>query len=95
MDEHAFPPTGFAVARLHVAFASAKFQVSHCNSFQSIHCFHFFSHVKASFQNRPSRKIGQGDHWVIFCTNYDGLMSLMLHTKLCENPPTGSREEDF
>ena len=27
--------------------------------------------------------------------NYDGLASLMLHTKFRENQPTGSGEEDF
>ena len=32
---------------------------------------------------------------VIIGTNYDGLESLMLHTKFCENRSAASGEDDF
>ena len=43
----------------------------------------------------PCRKICQGHSRLIIWTNYDGLESLMLHTKFRENRPAGSGEEDF
>ena len=41
------------------------------------------------------RKIGQGHSRVIILTNYNGLVSPMLHTKFRGNQPAGSGEEDF
>ena len=38
-------------------------------------------------------KKGQGNSRIIICINYDGQESLMLHTKLHGNPPTGSGED--
>ena len=40
-----------------------------------------------------NNQICLGYHWVIICINYDGLRSMMLQTKLCGNPPTGSGED--
>ena len=39
--------------------------------------------------------IGWSHPSVIICKNYDWLQSPMLHTKLYDNRPTGSGEEDF
>ena len=75
--------------------ASAKFQVSGCNTFQNTHCFQLFTCKSLCFQNYPCRNIGQGHPRVIILTNYDGLESPILHTKFCGNWPTGSREEYF
>ena len=47
------------------------------------------------FPNLPCRKIGQGHPRIIILSNYDGLRSLMLHTKFLGNRPTGSGKEDF
>ena len=57
--------------------------------------FHFFLQKSLSYQIWPCRKIGQGHSRVIIWTNYDGLESLMLHTKFRENLPAGSGEENF
>ena len=43
----------------------------------------------------PCRKIGQGHRRVMIYINYEGIASPMLHSKFCENWPTGSEEEDF
>ena len=75
--------------------APTNFQVTGCNSFWKIHCFHFFLYKNLSYQIWPWRKIGQGHSRVIIWTNYDGLESPMLHTKFRENRPAGSGEEDF
>ena len=75
--------------------APTNFQVTGCNSFWKIHCFHFFLQKSISYQIWPCSKIGQGHSRVIIWTNYDGLESLMLHTKFRGNQPAGSGEEDF
>ena len=75
--------------------APTTFQVTGCNSFWKIHCFHVFLQKSLSFQIWPCRKIGQGHSRVIIWTNNDGLESPMLHTKFRENRPVGSGEEDF
>ena len=75
--------------------APTNFQVTGCNSFWKIHCFHFFLLKSLCYQIWPCRKIGQGHSRVIIWTIYDGLESLMLHTKFRENRPAGSGEEDF
>ena len=72
-----------------------NFQITGCNSFWKIHCFHFFLLKSLSYQIWPCRKIGQGHSRVIIWTNYDGLESPMLHTKFSENRPAGSWDEDF
>ena len=41
------------------------------------------------------RKIGQGHSRVIILTNYDGLVSPMLHNTFRGNRSVGSGEEDF
>ena len=50
---------------------------------------------KACYQIWPCHKLGQGQPRIIIWTNYDGLESLMLHTKFPGNWSTGSGEEDF
>ena len=50
---------------------------------------------KPILQNLTFPKKGHGQHKFIILTNYDGLESLMLHTKIRGNPSTGSGEEDF
>ena len=65
--------------------APTNFQVTGCNSFWKIHCFHFFLYKSLSYQIWPCRIIGQGHSRVIIWTNYDGLESTMLHTKFREN----------
>ena len=75
--------------------ASTNFQVTGCNTFWKIHCFHFFLQKSLCYQILPCRKIGQGQPRVIICTNYDGLESSMLHTKFRGNRSIGFGEEDF
>ena len=70
------------------------FQVTGCKCSEKSTVF-TFSYRKACYQIWPCCKIGQGHSRVIIWTNYDGLESLMLHTKFHENRPAGSREEDF
>ena len=48
--------------------ASTKFQVTGCNSFWKIHCFHFFPLKSISNQIWPCHKIGQGNSKVIIWT---------------------------
>ena len=43
----------------------------------------------------PRGKIGRGQPKVIIWTNYDRPKSHMLHTKLQDNQPIDSTEEDF
>ena len=75
--------------------APTNFQVTGCNSFWKIHCFHFFLKKSLSYQIWPCRKIGQGHSRVIIWANYDGLETLMLHIKFHGNRPASSGEEDF
>ena len=70
--------------------ASTNFQVTGCNSFWKIHCFHFFLQKSLCYQIWPSRQIGQGQPRVIIWTNYDGLESPMLHTKFRGNRSAGT-----
>ena len=73
--------------------ASTNFQVTRCNSFWKIHCFHFRKNL--SYQIWPCRKIGQGHSRVIIWTNFDRQKSPMLHTKIRRNRAVGSGEEEF
>ena len=75
--------------------ASTNFQVTGCNSFRKIHCFHFFLWKSPYYKIWPCRKIGQGHSRVIIWTNYDKQESPILHTNFRENQPAGSGEEDF
>ena len=75
--------------------APTNFQVTGCNSFWKIHCFHFFLQKRLCYQIWPCRKIGQGHSRVIIWTNYDKQESPMLHTKFRGSRPAGSRVEDF
>ena len=58
--------------------------------------------LQAKFQNLRSSGSEECDLYiamveilVIILSNYDGLQSQMLHTKVRENQPAGSGEEDF
>ena len=51
--------------------APSNFQVTCCNSFWNIHCFHFFLWKSLSYQIWSCCKIGQGQPRVIIWTNYD------------------------
>ena len=73
--------------------AATNFQVTGFNSSRKIHCFHFFPKKSLSYQIWSCRKISQGHSRVIIWINYDGLESLMLHTKFRGNRPTGSGED--
>ena len=55
--------------------------------------FTFFPQKNFRYQIWPCRKIGQGHSRFIIWTNYDGLESQMLHTKLSGNRPAGSWED--
>ena len=74
--------------------APTNFQVTGCYTFWKIQCFHFFLQKSLCYLIWPCRKIGQGQPRVIIWTNYDGLESLMLHTKFCGNQ-SKSFGEDF
>ena len=67
------------------------FQLTGCNSFWKVHCFHFFLHQSLSYQIWPCHKKVKVNTGSSFEQNYDGQESQMLHTKFCENRSTGSR----
>ena len=75
--------------------APTNFQVTGCNSFWKIHCFHFFPIENPRYQIWPRRKISQGQPRVIIWTKYDWLEFPMLHTKFRGNRSAGSGEENF
>ena len=62
---------------------------------KSIIFFFFFPHTKPCATKSDQELIGQGQPRVIIPTNYDRPESHMLHTKIQDNQPTGSTEEDF
>ena len=55
--------------------ASTNFQVTGCNSFCKIHCFHYFLWKSPSYKIWSCSKIGQGQPRFIIWKNYDGLES--------------------
>ena len=75
--------------------APTNFQVTGCNSFWKINCFHLFLWESPSYEIWPCRKIGQDQNSVIIWTNYDELESPMLHIKFHWNRSTGPGDEDF